>query len=535
MSGAGGRIGRAPRGVWLFAAAFALATTLPFLVGAAKAPPGGSFTGSAAETLRVDYHSYLAKLQLGAMGEWGERSQFTAEAHPSVFTRTFYIALGHAARLTGLPVVLTYQLARVVAAVALVVMIWRFAARFLPGDRARWTALLLATVVGGLGWLLYVFAPASASEVAPIEFWMPEAFTFSTAMSFPHFAATVALALAFFLVFEAWLESPNWRGAAWAALIVVFISWLQPFEPLLTGLTAGIVALGALATRRLRWSQALMLTPVAVAHGIGPLYHYVALSSHPVWRAETVQNVNLSPPPVYYLLAYLWLLAPALVGLWGARRDTRLLLPAVWLLATAALLYAPLQMQRRFILGAQVPLAVLAASGLERLYAGWMRRGGARKGWRLLLAGALLLSAITHLFLLASALEALDPAAHPKLFISADEETALAWLRAQPPETLVFGAFDAGNKVAAHSGRRVYVGHWIETPDFEAKAARVAQFFDLAGMADAERLSLLIEAGVDYVWYDAAARELGGWEPSRAAFLRPVLATETVTVYEVAP
>ncbi len=524
-----------PRGVWLVGAALALLASLPYLVGYLNAPEGGAFTGNAVAQVQVDYHSHLAKMHLGARGGWLYRILFTHQEHPAVFVQTFYIALGHVARLTGLPPDAVYHLARIAAVLAMTAMIWRFAARFLAGEdaRARWTALLLATVTGGLGWVFYFLAPAQTANLAPIEFWLIDAYTFTAALTFPHLAAAIAALLAFFLVMDRWRRAPTWGGTAWAALLSLLIASLQPFDLLLTGLVvATLVLWDWWRARRIDWRQAAMLVPVVAAHVLPTLYNYAALQGDPVWQSFTAQNITASPPPVYYLLGYAWLLVPVALRLADefSRRNPKgsagAYLPAVWALWAAVLVYVPLQMQRRFLLGVQVPLAVLAAVGLARLSA---RRG------RLLFAAFLGLSAISHVMLLASAAGAANPAARPALFVSADEAGALDYLRAQPEETVVFATFAAGSKITGQTGRRTYIGHWIETPDFEAKQAQVERFFKEekdTGMDDAARRALLAEVGADYLWYGPTARALGGWAPD---FLAPVYTSDTVTLYEVGP
>lgn len=520
-----------PRGVWIFALAIVIITTLPYLIGVANASPGGAFTGSVLKQTRLDYNSHLTKMQLGARGEWGDRTLFTAEQHTGVFTRPFYIALGHLARWTGVSLVVMYQLARAAATLAMILMIWLFVAHYFEDNRTRWMALLLATLAGGLGWLLYLVAPAQAADIAPVEFWMPEVFVLTGALVFPHFAAAVALLLGFFLFIARWLQTPNWRAVGWACALIIPISWLQPFLPLLTGLVVFVVVLWRLWQRQITYSQMFMMVPLAAAHLIGPIYHLLALQNDPIWQNVVEQNIAQSPAPVYYLLAYGWLLVPAI---WGMR-DKRSAVPLVWFLITAVLVYIPFQSQRRLVLGVQIPLAVLAAAGLEDLYRRWIERGGTLARWRFFFAIALLISTITHLLIFIPGMLALTPSERPELFFSADEAAALEFLNTLPAETVMLSAFTPASNIAAHTGRRVYVGHWIETPHYKAKRIRTSQFFDPGEMDDETRRTFLQDADIEYVWYDAYARALGAWSPGEATFLAPAFESETVTVYKVTP
>ncbi len=526
-----------PRRVWAAIGLLLIAVNVPYLVGYLNTPAGGAFTGNAFEQTRVDYNSHLAKIQLGLRGEWLYHLLFTPEEHPAALLQTFYTALGQIARLTGLSPVAAYHLARLAAMTLMWVIIWQFVARWLPDERERWWAFLLATVTGGLGWMLYLIVPAQAADLAPIEFWLLDAFTLLAALTFPHLCAAIAALLGFALTLDRWLAAPSWRGVSRLAILSLLLGLLQPFDLLLTALLTLTLVLIAFARRRLAFQHLFMLVPVALAHALVVAYDWAVFNSHPVWQAFAAQNLTLSPPPIYYLLAYFWLLIPAsfgLASLWRAK-DGRWLLPLVWVILVTLLLYAPLPTQRRFLMGVQVPLALLAASGLEHWRRGWLARGWPIARWRLLLTAGLSFSMLTHALFILSAVLMANPLQRPTLFLDGDTLATQAWLRGQPAESVIFSTFERGGEIPAFTGQRVYIGHWIETMDFAARQAQVKAFFAAEGMNDKERLALLQTVGADYVWYDRAAADEGVWEPEGVDWLRPAFTAGAVTIYEVEP
>ncbi len=536
-----GGIARLPRRAWLVIGLLVIAANLPYMVGALNAPEGGAFSGNAFAQTHVDYNSQLARMQHGLRGQWGMTLLFTPEEHPPQLVQPFYTGLGQFARLTGLSLVAVYHLGRLAGMILMWWAIWQFMARTLLEERLRWWAFLLATVVGGLGWVLYLIAPAQAADLAPIEFWLLDAYTLLAALTFPHFPFAVATLIGYALLLDRWLARPGWRLGLGLALLSAAIGLLQPFDLLLTALLTAVLAIFHWGRGQISIRQGLGLIPAAAVHAGLVIYYAAAFESHPVWRAFTAQNLTLSPPPIYYLLGYAWLLIPAgmgLAALWRARDGRlllpreRLLLPVMWVLLVVLLVYAPLGMQRRFLMGVQVPLAALAALGLEDLRRRWAVRP---TRWRLLMTGGLALAAVTHLLFILSAVMLANPEDRPQLFLDADALAAHDWLRDQPDDAVIFSTFETGGPVAGFTGRRVFIGHWIETMDFAAREAQTHAFFTAGAMTDAERLALLQAHGITHVWLDESSAALGAWLLEEAAFLRLAFESDAVRIYEVIP
>jgi hypothetical protein len=101
----------------------------------------------------------------------------------------------------------------------------------------------------------------------------------------------------------------------------------------------------------------------------------------------------------------------------------------------------------------------------------------------------------------------------------------------------------------AYSGRRVWAGHWGETPRYDASRFARANAFYWGTMSSAERAAFLRENGLGYVvessveqeyvnaWAEAR-RQAGQPVPARRPlsaepFLEPVFHEAQTTVYQV--
>ena len=209
------------------------------------------------------------------------------------------------------------------------------------------------------------------------------------------------------------------------------------------------------------------------------------------------------------------------------------------------LVYIPFNLQRRLMLGVQVPLSILAALGLWWLFFQITQGGdgedptkgrtletrGALQRWRIASVGIVALLSLSNILILFGAVVEVSRQS-PPVFHSGAEINAADWLAAHiTPDQVVLAAFQTGNYLPTRISARVFAGHGPETVNSEAKQAMLRQFF--ANCDDAFRFSLLFENGVSYVFYGPSERALGGFSPADAPYLRQVYDNGTVQIYQV--
>ncbi|HVO41487.1 MAG TPA: hypothetical protein VMT34_02635 [Aggregatilineales bacterium] len=514
------------RRVGLAAVLMIALTTLPYLIALAATPPGSVFSSAILD--RIDVNSHLAKMEQGERGAWLYSLLFTDRPHPPIAIQTFYIALGHVARWTGLSLILVYHLARIVCVGLMVFALWAFLTHYLTPDGA-FAALLLCLFGGGIGFVLFFIAPALTRDIAPIEFWLLDAYTFLGSFALPHFAAGIALLAVGMLAIDRWTGGGA-RGSLltlWLAALGIAI--LQPFDLLLLDLVLVIAVIGRIITRQIKPIPGITgLALVGISHAALGGYTWLALHSDPVWQSFNDQNVTLSPPPMYYVLGYGPLLLPAILGLWHILhgKEGRWLVPVAWLVVVAILVYFPIATQRRFLLGVQAPMAALAVFWLAD-YALPASRRRFRRRYRLAVVGYGTLAMLSTVLLLAWLLG--KPASDGRtLYDSTDEVAALNWISANTPaDAVLLSDFETGGKIPADTGRRVVLGHWIETPDYERTRSEVEIFY-APDTGDAWRRDYLRAHHVDYVWFqDTPAPD--------AAYLQSAFESGSVRIFRVVP
>ena len=521
MSRAPRMTGREKRWALLWSALIVGLTCLPFLVAWQATPSGAQYTGLLIN--HYDGQSYYAKMQQGARGDWLFHLPFTPESHEGAFVYTFYLALGQLAAALRLPIPLVYHLARALAGLFLLLVAYRFIARFFDRVPTRRAAFLLLGFSAGLGWLLAPLGLITA------DLWVAEGFTFLSILVNPHFPLAMGLML---LIFLAILDvhggdDRTWQRIAGAAAASLALALIHPIT-----IPIAFVVLGAylllLAWRewQIPWREfagtglaGLVAAPVMI-NVLVDFYRNPALAA---WSA---QNLTRSLPPWDYALGYGLTLLLAIGGIAVAlgRRERMDIFVLAWVGSVVILLYLPTALQRRFITGLHVPLTLLATLGLEQLI--WPRVRARR---RTLVTGLIVgFTALTNLFVPLVSVVGVAQGRQP-LVMTSDEAAAYGWLGEQTDWTdTVLAPPESGQFIPAWAGNRVVYGHPFETIDAQAKEAEAAHFFSHEATV-AERRDLLDRYGVRYVLVLSPKPALN----PTALGLAPVWTGKEAVIYQV--
>ena len=143
-----------------------------------------------------------------------------------------------------------------------------------------------------------------------------------------------------------------------------------------------------------------------------------------------------------------------------------------WLVCQLAIIYIPFSQQRKFIMGYMIPVSVLAGSVLPVLLA------GAASLKRLAWLAAVALFAVTNITNMQKDMELLlnnQTLARFAPYMSREELDIIKWVDENaspgdvvtaPPQLALF--------IPGLTGKRVYYGHWSETPDYRQRAGEYA-------------------------------------------------------------
>ena len=196
------------------------------------------------------------------------------------------------------------------------------------------------------------------------------------------------------------------------------------------------------------------------------------------------------------------------------------------------LIYVPVNFQRRFLEGWQIPVVILAAIGWRRRVRPWLADRLRPRALRTVTVVTTICLILTPLFLVAEGLASVFSANRPFTYLDRDTSRAIDWLRAntETGETVVFTGYEIGNVLPAWVPVRTTLGHWSLTTHIDDRRDDFERFYD-AATPDAERIAILRDLGVDYVYAGAEEREAGDFAPDVAPYLAPVFSSETASIY----
>jgi len=546
------------RWAWKYAVVVMVLTTVPYMLGYAAQGENWAFSGFIFGV--EDGNSYIAKMLSGAAGVWIFRTPYTAMPQSGVFAFTPYLLLGKLSAPPGQheQLVALFHLFRFAAGVLAIVATYDFLAIYLRSILWRRWGTVLATLGGGLGWIVLLLGRQTWLGSLPLEFYSPETFGFLALYGLPHLAMARALLL---WGLRAYLTPGEgaYTNAIYAGLLWLLMGVFQPLTVVVAWTVVGAHWVGELIYHRVRrqeapwkggWEIGRSFKRASLAVGVSApivFYTFVAFNLNPFTRSWTEQNLIPSPHPAHYLLAYGLLIPFSILGAlvllrngdsWGS------LLPVTWVIILPLLAYAPYNLQRRLPEGGWVALVVLVMVYLER-------RPGSRPPRRAIIvpvdydqrtsrtgAAPLRAAALPLILLFPSTLllvaggigSALSP--HQPLFLPRDQVVAFELLSEyEVPGDVVLSGFDTGNALPAYAPVRVVIGHGPESVGLELLRPRVAEFY--GPMSPQARRAFLAEFNVAFVFWGPEERKLGKWRPGQESFLSLAVDVGGFQVYRV--
>lgn len=514
-----------------------LATSAPYIAGWINQPRGGLYLATNPAS-SADTPAYYSNIEQARQGRWIFANQFTSEPQRPSFFHPLWLIGGWLAVVFSSSPIIAFHLLRLVSILVFIVVLERLTGSWFTRKRDHVVALLIILASSGLGWII-TQRVYNGREIlgAPIDSWVDEANTFRSMSHSALFVLSQLLILgSLWLMYRRTAGTKSrwpWLGGAWLAILGV----IHPYD-IVTVLAVTVVwyAFWCLGdrSRGQRWPVArtfigwwAWLLPVM-------LYYYFLPWQQVAVRGWFMQNLNLSPTPWAVLLGFGLLIPMATVGAiisWrDSRRPTALLV--CWVVTVLVLLYLPgITIQRRFLSGLHIPLALLSAFAVVWVI-GQIR---SRATYALAATGILAILSITNVSrIIADTKTILSPSrADYPVYLDANNNQAFIWLKAHSQlDDVVLANFWNSNTMAGIIARPQVFAHpnqtvrsWDRERDWKTV---VDSDTDSGG-----RTAILQKLGAKWLYWSSQDAAKNGYRPAEDKIWRTAYQNSGVTIFEL--
>ena len=528
----------------IVAALFLLVVNLGYLNLALHATPDFVYTG-ANPYAASDKLVYMSMVQQGREGLLFMKNLHTVEPQIGSMLSPHWFLIGQTANLFSLSNNAAYQIYRVVFIILFLWLLYALLNRLFTTTFDKIFAALFVLFSGGLGWYVFMKNPLIVQTANtslkffyfPTDTYITEGNTLLNFAQSPLFSASQLLLILIVYVFIRYRDDESlWYDFINAALFTILVV-MHPYNlPIILTVLGSWTVWYFVRTRDpLIFKKYLVLLCGGV---IALAFNIFIVWSEPVLAEWLQQNLVFSPLFSRYLWGYGLLMPLAAIGLyavWKTRRDHPWwVMLAIWSVLAWVLLYLPLNVNRRFINGLHIVLALMAYAGFSYLmtfiHHAWLRK-------IYVLTIALIIFSHLGFYVFINGYFSNSVYTYGYYYLTADEQQVIAYLDrySQRGARLLTSDKMTSFTLTGQLDRLVFRGHDHQTPQSHLKEQQLEWFFaDQAAPHALERKeAFLQDEKIEFVIVNHTRQKVPVLWIDEAEFLEPVFANPTFSVYRV--
>ncbi len=487
------------------------------------------------------YFSFIEQIK---QGNFLLDNLFTNETEQIKLFNPFWLIIGLIAKIFKFSTFFAYQLFRIILIPIFLFVLYKFISFFLSDYSLlrKKLCFLYSLFASGLG----IFSVLLSGEMSysnyhnlSMDLWVPEASNFLILSYSPHFIASIILIILTFYFFFRAVEEKNLKlglGAGMSALLL--FSFHPFFVPTIYSITFIYLIFLFLINKKIEFKAVLNYLVLVVVSLPAVFYYFYVVLIDSFLQIKAWQNICLTPGGMIFFISYGFGLFFAVfaIGYLIKRKkmSNKNLFLIIWFCVSIILIYAPFNFQRRLTEGFQIPLTILAFIGLVISYDFLKIKSKLFKNLNLwgILPVFILLFCFSNVIVYFWNFKFLNLKLEP-IYMQKEIKQALDWYKDKTgfEETILAGRINA-NLLPGIIGRRVYLGHWVETINYTDKMIKLNHFFK-DNQDDLAKKEFLKENKIDYMLYSEEEKKMGDYDPSAKDYLKEVYKNEKVSIYKV--
>jgi len=522
----------------------------PFLVGKIMEPKDSIFLGFQNINI-IDTPYYYSLIEQAKDGHFLFRYNSTSESHPYFIFDPFWLSVGILAKIFNLSSIYTFQIVKFFVIPIFLISSYFLISFFFEEKKKRKWALLILTFASGWGWIFLSFLPLipgmSINGVIdlkkfvdsrgvfqfPIDFWVPEAFSFFSLYNSPHFGFSTSLIFLIFLLSLLFFEKKNLKYSLMAGVLSSFLFQFHPYYVLTIFATLGFfILISSLVEKQLNLSY-LIHYFVVLLFSFPPIFYYLwTIFKIPVRTSHFSKNILITPSLPYLLIGYGPLIFLGTYGLSlllkSKKRKEKDLFLISWFFVEFFLIYCPLiPFQRKLTEGFQMDLAILTTFSLFHIKSWFEKRSILRKFTLLEKILFIFFLSFSNFIIIGNDIISYCEK-NEMFYLKKGIVEGMEWIRRNTSEnSVILSSFETGNLLLAFIDRPVYLAHPHITVNFQEKKERVEKFFKEGSE------EFLKNEGIDYLFVTEREREKIKFDLEEKNYLEKVFTNEEVTIFKV--
>jgi len=488
----------------------------------------------------VDRYVYISYIEQAREGNFLFQDLFTSKEESVPMLNIFWLGAGLFARFTGFSGNFVLEFLRIALIPLLLFVAYLLLAFFIKNIFQRKLGFLLAALGGGLGFVLMpvlylveVFYPKGAIlRDLPVDLDAAEAFLFTTSYYSAHFIFSTTLFILILLLTLLATEKKKVIYAVPAGIMGLVLANFHPFTIVSLTFVFGIYFLYLLWQDRKAAFFLFKYFLIYFALLLPSIIYHLYMFQSPWWQNQTWNSTTFRPYFLAIVFGYGLILFFAIYALILSFKrklkikNEKFLL--CWVLGQIVLVFLPISVQGRFFEGYSLALIILASYPL----AGYLeKRSWMTKGKVYAAAIFLVFFGLSYIFLIFLDLRNTYWRGN-LVYIQRDAIEAMEELKnLVGKDDLILSDIYNATIIPGISVRRVFVGHGVETIDYERKYKILKRF--MASTDVFERKTILESNRIDYLFYDAGWKDYWTWNPDESDFLQKVYEKGNYKIYKV--
>ena len=461
----------------------------------------------------TDGNNYLSIINQAREGKVLFTNMFTYEEVPYLIVRPIFMVAGWISALTGLSSILVYHLFRILAIIFFVYYLDKLISLIFKNEKQRNVAFVICIFASGIGYLLKLLTLLGIKQYGSIDLWVTDANNFQLMLSHAHGIFSIGLMAASSYHLLSWFRKSGNKDLAMSALMILILGFEHLFDVITLYMAVAFLFLYlAFLEKRINWRKTRHLMILGLVTSVPFLHSLIMFVYLPQYQAWNSQNILETPKFIHVVFGYggMFLALVAVVFYlirqnFFSKEDLEIKFMIFWIVSVFILIYSPFNIQRRFLEGAHIPFGIITVFFLFSILAPFLSKSIGKTTTSKIVMILVILMLPTNLYFYFRQVSHLDNERgtfpfEVNRYLYYEETEALKWLSENSKnDEIILSTYNIGNHIPGHMNRRVFLGHWAQTIEFDKKSNEVLNFFK-------NGIKFKDFGKIRYIWYGVDER-----------------------------